>query len=179
MHVEKHLDKTDEQLVLRMMSEWKLACSRLLAKPQLDASSLREGENDIEFDNCVGVGFNRFYEKITSNVLRVIVENGEILTSYPVLEGRSQDRFDFSAFDTSLFGDAFNPGLWQVFTSAVAQGKQVRYVWWQKQQKVKIYDSDGLTVVDENLHETFQSKYPTSRVLKTPMQIALESAGLG
>lgn len=177
-HCEKHFDKTDEELVVRLMSEWKLACSCITNMPAIDIDSLHEGENLLTFDEIVGFGYNRFFEKIYSKTIMIIVEEGEIVTVYAVISGRSSEKFDFSSFDARKYaGEDFNLSLWGVFVKAIADGFSARYVWrTKKNHYVKVFTEEGTYRVSKDLEWKLQTEEQYI-CTKTPMQIALERAG--
>lgn len=90
-HIERHIGKTDEELIYRLLKDWKDYSATLYDEmlPFLNDITSQKNENDIvkiKFDKPVGHGFDRFFQKRTSNILKVVFKNNELITAYPDLE---------------------------------------------------------------------------------------------
>ena len=90
-HIERHIRKTDEELIYRLLKDWKDYSATLYDEmlPFLNDITSQKNENDIvkiKFDKPVGHGFDRFFQKRTSNILKVVFKNNELITAYPDLE---------------------------------------------------------------------------------------------
>lgn len=104
-HTERHIDKTDEILIHRLLKDWKVYSGTFFNDmtnefyQKVNKMNLKEGRNEIilKFDQVIGYGYDRSFEKITSNYARVIVEKFgkkiEIITAYPeLILGQKQGR---------------------------------------------------------------------------------------
>lgn len=119
-HTERHIDKTDEELVMRLLVEWK-ECVGVLYRDYVDeilsyakTQELAEGENIliVPMNEVVGHSYNRWFEKLLSKAIRAVVlkdgDNLAVHTAYPDTESgvHTNEYFDFSVF--GFTGDIFD-----------------------------------------------------------------------
>ena len=135
-HTERHIDKTDEILIHRLLKDWKVYSGTFFNDmtnefyQKVNKMNLKEGRNEIilKFDQVIGYGYDRSFEKITSNYARVIVEKFgkkiEIITAYPelILGQKTGEKFDFTDKNFDIIakesGDICyntNSYLWELF----------------------------------------------------------------
>ena len=124
-HVERHLQKTDEELIIRLLKDWKLFSGCLYDEAidmineklsNLTFEHRAQTAFTLDFDEIIGFGYSRKFEKIYSKSARVVVvgnnENYDLITAYPDLEkGFSSGEFyDFShcpEINDTLMGKLF------------------------------------------------------------------------
>lgn len=161
--IERHVGKSDFELVTRMISNWKDTYSTITdtysVMEKLDSINLEEGENTVVFEEAVGFGYNRWFERLPSNTMRVVVRGSEIVTVYLVISGRNLSaRYDFDSrkdLFTSLMGKNFHPALWNMFVSCVNDGQKARYIWEKKNPQVRIYKTEGVYKYGKSLVPVF------------------------
>lgn len=123
-HIERHLGKTDEDLVLRLFKDWKLYSGCLFndcetkIKQKLSAMKFDYKEQEVVslyFNEPVGFGYNRKLEKMLSNFINVVLrgnnESYEIITAYPDLE-KGKKTGEYYIFDKDLTDDN---NVWNLF----------------------------------------------------------------
>jgi hypothetical protein len=161
--IERHVGKSDFDLVTRMMSDWKDACSTITdsvsVMEKLDSEILKEGENIIVFDGIIGFGYNRWFERLYSNTMKVVVRDGEVVTAYLIISGRNpSSRYDFEgnkdAF-RSLMDKNFHPALWDMFVSHIDAGNKARYIWQKKNPQMRVYTEEGTYKYGKSLVPVF------------------------
>jgi hypothetical protein len=124
-HIEKHLRKTDEELVLRLFEEWKLYSGCLfdntenLIKEKLSTMKFNYSKQEVinmKFSYVIGFGYNRKLQKILSNDVKVVIignnENYEIITAYPDLD-KGKNTGEYFLFKESMIDDK---KVWNLFT---------------------------------------------------------------
>ena len=149
-HVDRHLGKTDVELITRLLVEWKL-CIGCLLKDYTEeiltyakTLSLVEGDNIllISFAETVGYGFDRWFKELTSNTIRAVVikQGNELIlhTAYPDLD--EHGTYTGKCFDFSKMG--FEGLVWNIFEELHKEGKyMVRYIP-RKNPQLRVYIDD-------------------------------------
>lgn len=170
-HTERHIDKTDEILIHRLLKDWKVYSGTFFNDmtnefyQKVNKMNLKEGRNEVvlEFDKVIGYGYDRSFCKITSKHARVIVEKFgekvEIITAYPelILGQQTGKRFDFTDknFDTiaKQLGDICyntNSYLWELFLFLTKNMKhEVRFVAKKKNSQIRVYFNDYTLKITE------------------------------
>lgn len=170
-HVERHIDKSDEMLIYRLLKDWKLFSGTFLIDmteelyQKISRENLKEGRNEIvlNFDQVIGYGYNRRFEKIESAYARVIVEKTsekiEIITAYPelTLGKKTGEKFDFSAKGHELItkilndiGYNANSSLWTLFVFLTKNiTYETRFVAKKKNSQIRVYLGDYTLKITE------------------------------
>lgn len=161
--IERHVGKSDFDLVMRMLEDWKDACSTITDPAsvikRLGSEVLKEGENIIVFDRTIGFGYNRWFERLPSNIMRVVVRDGEVVTAYLIISGRNpSSRYDFEgnkAAFMSIMAKNFHPILWDMFVSHIDAGDKARYIWQKKNPQMRVYKEEGTYKYGKSLVPVF------------------------
>lgn len=173
-HVEIHIDKSDEMLIHRLLKDWKLFSGTFLIDmteefyQKISKTNLKEGRNEIvlNFDQVIGYGYNRRFEKIESAYARVIIEKTsekiEIITAYPelTLGKKTGEKFDFLIKDLDLIakelGDISyntNSPLWTLFVFLTENVMyETRFVAKKKNSQIRVYfENYTLKITEKSL----------------------------
>lgn len=132
MHLDRHINKTDKELIIRMLNDWKLfsSCMNINVEHKFD----RDGVYTIHNNDIIGFGYNRRYEKVITYSYKVVVKDSNVITIYPDLECgiNTGEYFDFSCIN-------YNTNLWKMFTDVVYDVDcEVRYID-KKNPQVRVY----------------------------------------
>lgn len=147
-HLERHLNKLDEELVMRLLVDWKV-CIGVLNKNYEEeilsyakTQKLEEGKNVllIHMNEVVGYGYDRWFEKFTSTTIRAIVikdtyGNLTTHTAYPHYDENVIHTGKY--FDFSIFG--FEGEIYNIFNNYYQNHEfMVRYIP-RKNPQVRVY----------------------------------------
>lgn len=149
-HIERHLGKTADELVIRLLQDWKLYSGCLFdgmevkIEDKLSKLSFNFIEQDIltlQFNELVGVGYNRKFEEMKSYFVKVVVSGTNkdftIITAYPDLEKgfntRRKFKFENSNVMEKIISSCKNRSsainLWNTFILLVKSNcDEVRFV---------------------------------------------------
>lgn len=143
MHIERHLNKTNEELIIRLFKDWKLFSSCMSINVKHDFTV--DGIYIIHTEDIAGFGYNRRYEKVITYSYKVVVKYGNIITVYPDLENGilTGEYFDFSKIN-------YGTELWRMFTDVVYQVPyEVRYID-KKNPQLRVYFDDSVLKINKN-----------------------------
>lgn len=176
-HIEKHLNKTDSDLIHRLLKDWKKYSGCLYIEPKIKdikKEKLTEGRNEVtlSYPNVIGYGYDRNFNKIESKIMRVVVDvhndGMEIVTAYPDLENGTFVGTKFtswSSLNNSLTKDDipydFNSKIWELFLYFLNKHYQVRYVQKKKNSQLRIKSNQKTLKLSEKtfiLQDLYSSK---------------------
>ena len=190
-HIERHIGKTDEELTYRLLQDWKEFSATLYddMMPILEDIKTQKNDNDIfkiKFDKPVGYGFDRFFQKRTSNILKVVFKDGELITAYPDLENGTllaeKYNFDLDKFKklcTETEKENINTLLFDKFINLINNEFEVRFVMDTKHPQIrisidnymlKITDTGNLVLIDNivsGTHKEYNQNILTKNEIKT------------
>lgn len=178
MHLERHLKKTDHELILRLLSEWKTGCGQLNDNiiPYIEEFNNTKQEKEIilSCSQIAGYGYNRKFEKIETSYVKLIYDNEKLLTAYPEIElgFKTGEKYDFEKNKEILYNltknKNFKAPLYDTFLYLLNNTNYiVRYDYAHKNPKISIYNNDKKLTIYKN----FSAKLETSTKINNNIYI--------
>lgn len=191
-HIDKHINKNDNELILRLLIEWKDFIGTFYNHDIIDYieqyiknNNIKQKEYTINCNECIGYGYNRKFEEIQTNYIKVILDdNFDIITAYPDLNlGLKTNKvYDIEKNIETLkslndnLNNNFSNELWNKFLEIKSNTNYtIRYDFTKKHHKLHIINDNIKIVINDRLQYTKIETDKYNRQLKTILNIDEEN----
>lgn len=161
----KHLEKDNNELIYRMLIEWKLSvgCFYYDITNEINKSicidKFHSGNEVVciyKFKKAVGHGFNRMFQEIETNYARIVYDlNNEIITGYPELSMGYLTGY-IHKIETKLLYSLSNnkhlkSELWKFYLSLKEKlNYEIRFILNKKNPQIRIYLNDYVVKINKS-----------------------------